>query len=930
MTRATIAALFGLLFAATGACAQTLEFNRGTLPIEFEVPRGTKFHAGHEIVVEGNVSGSGAAEVVLRVDDGASKDWGSRFNREQNLTSGFFRMRVPLSELKTREGRPLDLTDLRRVVFGRFAGNATVSVTRAAITTPLPSSFPKPTDLPTGRTTIAYEPRTPVVFGEHDIITIEGVVDGTAPSGLLIRLDDTQSVSYPTRVNIERQVAPGPFRFRVQPKGLKTPSGRALDYGAVTRIVLAVYDGAGPVRITRFHVAEAERVPDGAKAYAIAGPNAPILPGLERIAPGDPRLGGGTLLPVTRIAPDPAVASGMRNLDFVRLPWPGGRARVSLFTEDPGEWELLPNPLRRTIRVNGAIALSRSMTPEQWIAERYLRQASAEHGPQDDAWTAYGRHRGDVVSIEVDTTNIGIIIELTGDDADGKFLSTVVVEPAGQKAALEFVQRQRAEWYRSNFSVGKRPDPTAPPGVRAVLGSGTLPVLRATAAAGSGVWLTLAVTAPARIETPRVRLEPPAMEGKALGARLWAGQRRLERDGLLVLRDNRLLSDVAGLPIGPDAPRSYEIWIAVPGDAARGTYRGAVEFAATGTGERVAIEVDVLGARLPPVAKPAGFYHFATPHYDWFKPLAARVRQQTKCDLETLAFFDAAAGTAPSGAPVKLGQLGAFLEDMRIAQRGGVAPGWLLYGVGTDEAQSVENRAKAIGAAGALMITSGLGEPLWSAADEPSNPDQNVDVRGWVAALRQHAPLVKLAGHLNSKGDEAMAPLFDVAVINPGYGLDRQRIDSLVSRGRRVWLYNTDDPRLAAGLWLWNTPAVRYVQWHARSPQADPFDPTDGREADYQMFYPTVAACPALPDIDRSVLRLANGVVDQRWLLWLDGQKSAEAARIKADITRRAGASWAEAIKLGPAGLDRIRALITDHARKLDGAGAPPQAGAKP
>lgn len=919
-------AVSGLLLALLfmwGNAAHALDLGKGPLPFEYSFAPGGKLDPADELVIEGNVTGSGTISVVFRVDDGLSKDWASRFNREQMFSPGFFRWRIKLADTKTRAGRPLNLNDLKRVVVGRLDGTANMVVSRATLGPPLPSSFPSPTDLPTGRVTVRYEPRSPVTFGDTDVLTVEGVVESKEPAAFLIRIDDTQSTNYASRVNLERGLAPGPFRFNIQPRGLKTPSGRILDHASVTRIILALVDGSNSVRITQFRVSAAEPLPNGAKAYTLAAPDAPVMPGFERIAPGDRRLAG-NVIPVRRVAPDPAVATGLRGIDFVRLPWPGGRVRVSLFTEDPGEWEFLPNPLRRTIRVNGKVALTRNMTPSQWIAERYLRLADVEHGQSDDAWTAYGRHRGDVVSVEVDTTGIGLVIELNGQNADARYLSTIVVEPAGQTAAIESVQRARAEWYRSNLQKGERADPAAPVYVRASLdGRSAMPTLRATAAAGVGAWLSLAVTAPEKLESPRISLEPPALGSRELSARVWVGQRRLEREDVLLLRDNRLVSNLSQLPLGPDSARNYEIWVHVPEHTGPGLYRGSLEFAVPGAQHRVPIEIEVLGTKMPPLAKPVGFYHFRPAHYPWFQELAPRVRQQTACDLQTLAFFGVVAGTAPSGEGIAVGKLNGFLDDMKLAKAHGVAPGWLLYNISLDEGASIEDRAKAIGAASALMITNGLGEPLWSAADEPSNAEQHggVSVKEWVAALRKHAPLAKLAAQLNSKSDAATVPMFDVSIINSGFGLDKHIIDGLAAQGRRVWLYNSENLRVSAGLWLWQTRAERYVQWHARSPHADPFDPTDGRESDYQMFYPTLEPCPRLPAVHRDLLRLANGAVDQRWLSWLEQQKGREADQIKTEIARRVRGNWVEARKLSTAALDGIRALITDYARRSEAAG---------
>ncbi len=206
--------------------------------------------------------------------------------------------------------------------------------------------------------------------------------------------------------------------------------------------------------------------------------------------------------------------------------------------------------------------------------------------------------------------------------------------------------------------------------------------------------------------------------------------------------------------------------------------------------------------------------------------------------------------------------------------------------------------------------------PVWSVADEPSNPDQGGKaLREWVADLRKFAPQARLAGHLNASADIALLSLFDVVLVNQGYGIDLARLQKTANKGREVWLYNTGKPRFSAGLWLWRTPATRYLQWHARMPTADPFDPTDGREGDVQALLPGRDVCAATPDINESVLDMAEGLVDQRWLAWLDTEPSA--ADLRARILARLGTEWKAASALDGREMDDLRRDIEAMARTL-------------
>lgn len=237
---------------------------------------------------------------------------------------------------------------------------------------------------------------------------------------------------------------------------------------------------------------------------------------------------------------------------------------------------------------------------------------------------------------------------------------------------------------------------------------------------------------------------------------------------------------------------------------------------------------------------------------------------------------------------------------MRRATAHGIADNWLIYNPlhAVLEKNGPERAAAIVARLEALARTSGLPPPVWSIADEPSNPDQAPgELETWTKALRKHSPSSRLAGHLNTPGDQKFVPLFDTLIINPSFGIDTQNVSKLNNTGKNIWYYNTFRPRFTAGIWLWNTAASKYVQWHARMPTADPFDPIDGREADFQVLYPMREICAKTPDIHRDLLRMAEGITDQRWLLWLETRKTPSAQKLVAELRRKYSGSFPELAK---------------------------------
>ncbi|MGL5237674.1 MAG: hypothetical protein ACRC8O_06580, partial [Plesiomonas shigelloides] len=132
-------------------------------------------------------------------------------------------------------------------------------------------------------------------------------------------------------------------------------------------------------------------------------------------------------------------------------------------------------------------------------------------------------------------------------------------------------------------------------------------------------------------------------------------------------------------------------------------------------------------------------------------------------------------------------------------------------------------------------------------------------------------PDIQLAGQLNHPSQTALLPALSLVLINDGFGASAHNIAQLQKEGKQVWLYNLGASRLAAGFYLWRSGAQGYLQWHARMPTADPLNPVDGREADFQFLYPPLNVC-TLPDTDRSLFALLEGTDDLRWLHWLDSQ----------------------------------------------------------
>jgi hypothetical protein len=787
----------------------------------------------------------------------------------------------------------------------------------------------QPYNIGSGRLPITFEPSTKAQLSDRHVLVVKGRTEGAQRQHVVVRIDDAQSKDYNSRVNIERDVQPGALILKVPLKGLRTPNGRTLDIQSIRQIIIFSAQTQVDVSITSAQFTCALVFPEGVQAYAFGDPQASLPPGFERIAVGDPRISGENIRVIRRPGGDPLLANGLSGIASVRLNAPRGRTRVTLWTEDPGEWEYYPHHLKRSIRINGIELIRENFSPADWLSERYLRGFDVEHSLRDDAWTAYGLRRGDRRSMELDVLDDGIVITLEGEGHTAQHLAGVLLEPALQTLGVELAELSRADWYRTHFQIAKSAaaldEPTIRVHVSASSASDDRPVARGVAAPGTGVRLTIAVTTAVDIKSPRVSLEAPSLEGVRLKASLWAGQWRLRRthpsSSLLELSDEKLVASASRLPVlaASNLPRHYEIWVDLPKSTGPGVFRGEFELRGTDVSVRIPIEINVLALELPTIAKPAGFYLENAPHLNWFDGQKWSRDRQKVCDLEWLHHFGIF-GNAPALADPFPGDSAAFMQDVRAAHVSGETPGWLAYTPvkTTFQRLGTENGAKNLGRVLSELAAGNLSPPVWSVADEPSNPGPGeARLDDLIRTVREHAPSAIIAGHLNSKKDYRIIGDFDVVIINEGFGMDRSLISQVKATGPRVWLYNTGSPRLTAGYWLWATDAERYIQWHARMPTALPGDPTDGREADIQMFYPTVSVCPEVPDINRDVLRMADGLIDQRWLAWLTQQQDPEALKLLAAIRRELGETWLVAKGANGLALAKTRASIVRFANKV-------------
>ena len=748
-------------------------------------------------------------------------------------------------------------------------------------------------------------------------IVAEGSVVSAGVVTMVLRIDDRSSNSYATRVNLERALSAGPFHWHVPLDGLRTSSGASLNSCAIKRAMLFIGAGEGTLNLEKFETAQIAGHADGIFAFDLGPDNAPLMSGFSRLSSGDTALSGSALHDIRRPGPDALIGDGVNGISQVHFEVPNGRWRVTLWTEDPGEWETLPHPFSRKIIANGTTMLDVNLSYDQWVAQRYLAGKLRRYQIGDTPWQAIGRHRGGRVEAMVNVLDGNLDISLSGDTPQAGFLSGIVVEPDNSNFAHE-TEKRRERDFNELWRIVAPPQTNAKPNLISAENT-QLPALVIAPDTGASTAFTLE------------EKDWPADTNIAIGERpdanlramLWQSIPQLIRSGgsstALVVTDKHLLAtSESGMAIGAGTTK-YVIWISASSTAKSGKYLVPIKLVSPKKSQTFELPVEVLAITLPPVQKPSGFYVDEAPHIMWARrPVIARDRQLA-CDQNFLSLLGIT-GNAPAVTTPTTSNLPAFLADIQGAHSTGIALPALAYAPAKRLFEVVGGAAftASLMSADALAERVASNALVWSLSDEPSNADNTSNSLLMLAhKLKQLRPNIRFAGHFNARGDEQYAADLDIIVVNPGFGVDAAQLTALLG-DKEIWLYNMGLPRLAAGLFLHTSRATRYLQWHARMPTADPFDPTDGREDDFQMFLPSLNNCPVQPDINEAMLDMAAGLVDQRWLLWLDNQTSPEAISLITRWKAIASEPWATLSKT-PDITNIFRNEVIELARHLKG-----------
>lgn len=724
-------------------------------------------------------------------------------------------------------------------------------------------------------------------ISETSLLKIEGNNRSDGNQILVIRADDSLNPSYANRANIERVIPRGEYQLHIPLASLRTPAGRQLNLAKLQQIRVFPGKKTSGFVINHAQIYTPAALAKNAFAWDLGPIGSAIWPGFKPLTIESGLLTGAALNAIDRSArmqaADPLTIDGIRGIESVALPLPAGAWQITLWMRDAGEWEYLPHPLTRRIYANGTQVHAMHRSPQQWIQDVYLHGKEQHVSPQSTSWTQFGQRQEQRISIDIISDGAPVVLRITGDSSDAQFINAIVATPKSNPEIIEMLTRQRKAWWEKNWPVApwqKWPtgQPRLVPQQRLQHGAAdTSALFEFEFEQGNIPGSPLIILRQPRLAT--ATNSGASSTPHTLPATWHSSQWQLTRthlsSTLLEANDAYLRFGLLPQNTGVAMPKRVIIRVDIPKNAPTGKYHGRIDILLQGKTLHANFSVMVVNAALPKLTKPVGIYLEKPVHFGWFDQLRYMGDDALLCDLTFLTKIGLTGISPPYPTPDNDEQQQQF-ENLSITLN-------KLGFVDSMAYAPAKRLSKKIGTAQAATVIADIeashknrlqNTPYWSIADEPSNPGNSDLFKKMHRNFKMFAPTAKLAGHLNHRDDMAYVSMFDLVLINDGFGIDQKDIQTVKKGGRQVWLYNLPHPRASSGFYLWQSGADGLLKWHGRMPTADPFDPTDGREYDAQFLFPSANPCPKEPDIHHDLYEIMEGIIDYRWLLWLTEQSA--------------------------------------------------------
>ncbi|MGI9273561.1 MAG: hypothetical protein ACR2PT_01705 [Endozoicomonas sp.] len=733
-------------------------------------------------------------------------------------------------------------------------------------------------------------------------LNLEGINNSDSALILIVRIDSPGSYNYKSRFNREFSIQPGPFSLTIPLTALRTFGGDPLPQ-PYKKMIIFTAGNSGDIELSKAVITRPPKVPMEILAIDFGRVDSPVFPGFQLILPDDGRIQG-DIRPRFRPSGDPLIQDGFEGISQVSIPWKNGNWRLTLWTQEQGEWEYLPHYLKRRITAEGQEMVNDDLSIDDWINRVYLAGGQKEALLDGDTWELIGQRRSGLISKTITIEDGKLDITLEGERI-AKYLAALVIEPVDGKFVSQ-IEQERRRRFQSTWAART---PRFPP-----IQELTLTDISRQPRFGENVYnsarstqlnLAFEINSPVVDDAPVMAITNPRTEaGDKLKVSSRYGHWRYERPtpnaSSLIIRDSYLRADIKNMTLSPRLPRRLHLQIDIPADAAPGLYEGSVQLYSNNQLKMVDYAIRVLPTELPKLITPVGLYLEPAPYYKWFKSMQRWTTFATACDLSFLSSMGFTTVAPSLATPDTDAARRTFIRQMMQLEQFGFQKPVMAYAplkrlLVSQTMPEVQHSLRELKT---LLGHANIPEPYWSIYDEP-DPQKIPIIKQTASMIHQQPLAMKTAGHLNNPGQKALIEGTDLVIMNHGFGVSDTALAAIhkAQKGRKTWLYNMPVPRLAAGFYLWRSGANGYLQWHGRMPTADPFDPTDGREGDVIYLYPWQGSCPDTMNIHQRLLNLQEATLDLRWLQWLDEQAGSNkrAAELRKNLKTDIPGDWQEA-----------------------------------
>ncbi len=689
----------------------------------------------------------------------------------------------------------------------------------------------------------------------------------TDRAAVFVKIEPATGASYQMRFDAERWVKKGAFSLYYPLFGVKKNNGKKFKF--TNQIQITVFTFEEYADTLQLDLAVRTYSPSTSSEIALDfGPeNAATFPGFVGVSPNDSRIScERRCVALERPYHDQLIGDGVEGITGITLSALPGKYKLAMWLEDTGEWEYVPHFLERRIKVNGRILEYQNRTPAKWYQQIYENSLKKEWGKHDSHWASFGSKRGGLYIFEIESKSHEIRIELAGDRRAATYVGALLLTPGKGSSGLEQVLQKQAKRSNTRWPIYENTLSTARH-LRSLKSVTNLP--------SDGVVFRRIRIANAQI----LEVHTPIRGENRLDLKRWVAETKTVRpfpNAEFLVKDNRHLIPVSTTNREGEAELVLRIGSSATKPA--GAYNGKIIWSEDGHKAATPYQVDVISFERPDKTHPIAAYQELSPPELWF---SKKVAATGKCVSDILSNFGVSRTALPFN-PHLLKNKDALVKSFIDTPSEEVFAyahlksflnhyGWSQTIELIKEIEARKSKSKK--------------RIIWSLADEPSKSDVS-RLQAEADKLRRAVPDIDLAGHLNRSSLSSMVDMFDVVIVNEGFGSQQKIFRLTGNQNREIWLYNFKNPRLGGGIYARLLQAKGYLQWHSFMPTAHPHDPTDGREGDVYLVYPERDPCKNDPVIDLDLILLRQAADDAKWMAWLELNRPRELGKLREKLLR--------------------------------------------